>query len=284
MAGMSGLSILGVLAALSAAVSWGGGDFTGGLASRRDHPFQVVYLSSITSLGPLVLLAWLSGEGMASSRSIVLATAAGAAGTLGLAAFYRGLLVGRASVVSPVAAVLGAIVPILVGVVRAGLPTTPTLLGFAAGLLAIWLLGGGGASLSGEDAEELRMALLAGVGFGAFLTLIALVDPGQIFIPLVFSKLGSLVVGALVVWRRGWGFPGLISNKLAVLAGLLDTSGNILYLLAAQWTRLDVVAVLASLYPAGTVILSRMILKEQMTRRSWVGLLVALIAIALIGS
>ncbi|MGA9533639.1 MAG: EamA family transporter [Anaerolineales bacterium] len=283
MASMFSLPILGVTAALSAAVSWGGGDFSGGLASRRHHPFQVVYLSSITSLVPLVLLALFSGEGMASLRSIALATAAGATGTLGLAAFYRGLLVGRASVVSPVAAVLGAIVPILVGVLRAGLPTTPTLFGFGAGLLAIWLLGGGGTALAGEDGEELRMALLAGVGFGAFLTLIALVDPGQIYIPLVFSKLGSLFVAALVVWRQGWGFPGLLSNKFAVLAGLLDTGGNIFYLLAAQWARLDVVAVLASLYPAGTVILSRLILNEKMTRRSWGGLLVALLAIALIG-
>lgn len=281
---MSGTSIFGLLSALSAAVSWGAGDFSGGLASRKQHPFQVVYLSSAGSLAPLLLLALLSGEGLPSLRSALLAGTAGAIGTLGLAAFYRGLLVGRAAVVSPVAAVLGAVVPILVGVVRAGLPTFPTLLGFGTGLLAIWLLTGGGPALAGENGEELRMALLAGIGFGGFLTLIALVDPGEVFGPLVCSKLGSLGVAALVVWRRGWEFAGLTSNKPALLAGLLDTAGNVFYLLAAQWARLDVVAVLASLYPAGTVVLSRLVLKERMTRRSWLGLLVALLAIALIGS
>jgi drug/metabolite transporter (DMT)-like permease len=282
MSGMPALPALGVLSALAAAVTWGGGDFSGGIASRRHHPFQVVFLSSLTSLPPLLLLAFASGEGAPSPWSVVVATAAGAAGTLGLAAFYRGMLVGRTAVVSPVAAVLGAVVPLLIGLLKAGLPSPVTLAGFASGLLAIWMLAGGGPAAGARHPEELRMALLARIGFGGFLTLVAQVEPGQVFMPLVFTKLGSIAVAAFMVWRLRLGFPNLLSNRLALLSGILDTSGNVFYLLAAQWARLDVAAVLASLYPAGTVVLARLVIKEQMSRRSWLGLLVSLLAIALV--
>jgi drug/metabolite transporter (DMT)-like permease len=273
---------LGALSALLSAGSWGGGDFSGGLASRRHGVFQVLVISSVTSLPLLVGLGLILGQVWPSPRSALLAGIAGFTGTLGLAAFYRGISVGRIAVVAPVASVLGATVPLLVGVVQAGDLTMTRVLGFVSALLSIWLVSSTNAVTTGDLRRELKLALTAGLGFGAFLTVIPLVDEGDIIGPLVVSKVTGMVVAAFVVWASRVELPSLGASRTAILAGILDTGGNFFYLTGVQLTRLDVVAALASLYPAVTVLLGRTILAEHVSRRQWAGVLLSLVAILLI--
>lgn len=279
---MSSIPFLGALSALAASVAWGGGDFSGGFASRRHHPFQVLVLSASIGLLPLLPLTLIRGEGPPLLTTLVLATIAGAAGTLGLAAFYRGLTMGSTAVVAPVASVIGALVPLLVGLVRSGLPGSLKMLGFIAGLTGIWLVSGSSDGLSEARARDLRWGLLAGIGFGGFLTVIAQVDSSQLFMPLIISKISGMVVAGVFLMRQGMPVPAPGTNRTAMLAGLLDTAGNSFYLFGTQLTRLDVVAVLASLYPAVTVVLGRAILQEDVTPRQWSGVGVSILAIALV--
>jgi len=279
---MFGPDLLGALSALASAFSWGGGDFSGGVAARRYGPFQVLVLSAATSLPLIVLLDLLAGEGLPSLRSGMLAAVAGACGTLGLAAFYRGLAIGRVAVVAPLASVLGTVVPVLVGVFDAGLPSAVRLAGFALALAGIWLVTGSNGEKVASTRREIELAILAGIGFGIFLTLIALVDPDEVFSPLVSSKIAGLLLCLWIVRARGLSVPSPRSSWAAVAAGILDTGGNVFYLLGTQMTRLDVVAALGSLYPAITVLLGWRLLKERVSRRQWLGVVVSLAAVILI--
>lgn len=274
--------LLGSLSALAASFSWGIGDFSGGYASRRHHPFQVLTLSAAIGLLPLLVLILFSNEGFPGFRNLLLGAAAGLAGTLGLAVFYRGLMLGKSAVVAPVASVIGAFVPLIIGMIRSGLPDGQKMVGFAFGLAGIWLVSQQ-RPVAGEVGETgLRYGLLAGLGFGSFLTLIALVGEEAIYAPLIASKLGGLIFSFIYIRRRGLKIPALTSNPSAALAGLMDTAGNIFYLLGAQLTRLDVVAALSSLYPAGPVLLGRFLLKEQVSGRQWIGVFTSIVAIVLL--
>lgn len=279
---MFGNDLLGAASALASAFSWGGGDFSGGMASRKYGPFQVLVLSAATSLPLILLLDLLAGEGLPSLRSGLLAAAAGGCGTLGLAAFYRGLAIGRVAVVAPVASVLGTVVPVLVGVFDAGVPSIIRLAGFGLALLGIWLVTGSNGEKAAGTRREMELAVLAGIGFGIFLTLIALVDPDEVFSPLVSSKVAGLLVSLWIVRAHGLAVPTPRQSWAAVAAGVLDTGGNIFYLVGTQMTRLDVVAALGSLYPAITVLLGWRLLKEQVSGRQWFGVAISLAAVVLI--
>ena len=126
------------------------------------------------------------------------------------------------------------------------------------------------------------LALLAGVGFGAFFILLGQVEPGKVFTPLLIARVVALCVALLMLLIYRMSLPRLTSNPTALLAGVLDAGGNIFYLLARQFVRLDVAAVLASLYPVTTVILAHFILRERISRPQWAGVLVCLTAIVLI--
>lgn len=274
--------LLGAFSALAASLSWGGGDFSGGFASRRLHPFQVLTISAAVGIVPLIVLLIFGEEGLPSLRAILLAGSAGVAGTLGLAAFYRGLVEGRSAVVAPVASVIGAMIPVLIGMAQAGLPTVQRFVGFAIGLLGIWLVTQEQPIEGVSGNGGLRSAVLAGLGFGGFLTLIAQLGPDEVFGPLIVSKLSGLLLSVFLLRRLDLPIPGFRANPVAGLAGLLDTAGNIFYLLAAQLTRLDIAAALSSLYPAGTVLLAWVLLKERISPRQWLGVTASLAAIVLI--
>ena len=128
-------------------------------------------------------------------------------------------------------------------------------------------------------ADGLGLAILAGIGFGGFLALIAQTDGGQIFTPLVISKFASLVLAIFLVRTRGLPLPKPTDFPVAILSGFLDTGGNILYLFATQFTRLDIAALLSSFYPAGTVLLSSLILKEKISSQQWFGVSTCVAAI-----
>lgn len=274
-------SLLGILFALISAASWGGGDYSGGRAARRHHALQVVILSVLASLALLLFLALLKREFSMTLESIGWAAAAGASGVLGTALLYRGLARGNAAAVAPTAAVVGAAVPVLFAAASQGLPGTTALAGFATGLVGIALVSAAPAGRAG-GIREISLAVLSGLGFGGFFVFISLGQDGQLFAPLVIAKLASLGVAYILLRGQRLPLPVINSNPAALLAGALDVGGNVFFLLARQLTRLDVAAVLASMYPAMTVLLARRMLHEHVSPVQWLGMGLCLLAIALI--
>jgi drug/metabolite transporter (DMT)-like permease len=270
-----------VIFALTSALVWGSGDFGGGLATRRGNQFQVLVLSTFSGIVLLLLCAAAWGESLPGLRSAMWAALAGVAGTLGLASLYRGLSLGYAASVAPVAAVVSAALPVVFSIVTEGVPAPTRLAGLALALLGIWLVSAtsGGAGLG---AQGVGLALLAGLGFGGFFILIGQVEPGALFSPLVVARGVSLSMALLLLWGRRQSLPSIPRSPIALLAGMLDAGGNVFYLLARQHTRLDIAAVLSSLYPVTTVLLASLVLKERVSPLQWLGAAVCLAAVVLI--
>jgi drug/metabolite transporter (DMT)-like permease len=277
-------NLIGVLFALFSAALWGGADFSGGFASRRMRPFQVLVISSILGTAALLVFALLLRENLFVPRQWFWGTLAGAAGLLGLAALYHGLAHGQAAVVSPIAGVIGASLPVIFTALTQGWPSSMQLLGFLLAIGGIWLA----ARTAGGSIQSLRqglwMAFLAGSGFGIFFVAIAQAGSEAVFTPLAIAKLASLILAGLVVWRSGQTMPSLTSNRAALLAGILDAGANACYMLATRFTRLDVAVVLSSLYPASTVLLARGISAERITPWQWLGVGMCVSAIGFIVS
>lgn len=277
-------NILGITFALLSAAIWGSGDFSGGLAARKISPFQVLLLTAGTGVMVLLVCGLVWREALPSAQDIQYAVLAGLAGGLGIAALYRALAMGVSASAAPTSAVITAIVPVLFTTLTIGLPRLELMLGFALALLGIWLVARSPDGHSEANHKGMLLALLAGVGFGIFFVLVAQVSHGSLFFPLVAARLVSLSVALAMISLRRQSLPNPIKNPVALLSGLLDTVGNVFYLLATQHTRLDVAAVLSSLYPAATVFLSILLLKERVSGWQWLGVTCCLGAVALIAS
>ncbi len=267
---------------LTSALVWGAGDFLGGLSSRRSSVLGALLVNE--SSGFMVLLACAFGfqEPLPSFAQIAWSVAAGLVGVIGLGALYWGLASARASIVAPVSAVIAALLPAAYSAMTIGLPSPNQQVGFFIALGAIVLV-----SYSNQGIGELHalgLAFIAGVGFGLFFIFIHQGSAGSTFFPLVFSRGVSIpLVLALLLWRRA-PLPSKRVMPLALVSGMFDAGGNIFFLLATQFGRLDVATILSSLYPASTVILSRLVLGERTTRLQQLGVVAALIAIALIAA
>jgi drug/metabolite transporter (DMT)-like permease len=270
-----------VLLGLASALSWGAGDYSGGIASRRSPVLGVLAVGQATGVALSAGLALLGGEPFPPAGALGWAALAGASGAVGLAALYRGLAVGRMAVVAPISAVLSAAIPVVVGALGEGLPPAPKLAGFGLALAGIWLVARVGET--GEGRAGLGLALLAGCGFGGFLSLMDRAADGGTFWPLAAARGTSLAItlSAVLVRRRPWA-PPRPALPVILLSGALDAAGNAFFVLASQVGRLDVAAVLSSLYPASTVLLAALILRERVSRPQGVGIGAVLAAIALI--
>ena len=268
------------LALLSAGV-WGSGDFLGGIAARRAHVFHVLLATALAGVVFLGLLAWATGESWPDASGLVYAVGAGCAGALGLSALYRGLAGGNAAAVAPTAAVMTAIGPVLVNAVLVGPPSVTQSAGFGLALLGIWLVAGASPGQP-ADHRHLLLAASAGTGFGIFLVLIAHVNQQAVFSGLAIARGVTVVVALLLTATVRAAWPPLASLPIAMAAGMLDAGGNALYLLAARYTRLDVAAVLSSLYPISTVALAFLVDKQTIRGWQWVGAASCLGAVALI--
>ena len=274
--------ILAVAFGLASAASWGSGDFSGGVASRRGNVYSVVIISQLIGGVFLIALASTLGERIPSLDDLLLGGTAGVLGVIGLAALYSGFASGRMGVVAPVAAVVAAIIPIVASLITEGLPSTSQMAGFGLGLVAVWLISSSGDGKS-IRARELGLATIAGLGFGMFFILIDRVSESALLWPLVTARAASacfLVVFATA--RRQLETPARNHFPIIAMAGLFDAGGNAFFLLSARMGRLDVAAVLSSLYPAMTVLLAWLILKEGLMPRQWLGVAAALAALVFI--
>lgn len=275
-------SVFGLLAALT----WGGADFAGGLSSRRIGALTAAAASELVGLGLLLGLLPVFGEPLPGGRQIGLALASGVVGVMGLLALYRAIAVGQISVAAPVSALLAALLPILFGTLSEGFPGWLAVGGFGLALAAVWLISQGdldGRARPGRLAD-LRLALLAGLGFGLYLILIHQASGEALLWPLIFSRTAGTLTALAVVLARRLPFPDLRQGTWALVLfnGLGDVGGNLFYLLAGQAGRMDVAAALSALYPAGTVFLAWLVLKERINRPQKAGVALALAALVLL--
>lgn len=279
------MTFLAVIYGLMAALAWGTGDFAGGLAARRSgNALLAVFHAEWIGLAALLLVMLGQPEALPDARNAWLAALAGAVGSLALMGLYQAMAEGQMSIAAPVSALLGASLPVTVGIWREGWPDALTLMGFPLALAAVWLVSTGEAGLGSRlNWKPLLLPLAAGIGFGLYFLLIHDAAQASRWWPLVFSRSGGmtvLIVFALVrrmslrFPRRAWG--------AALVNGIFDVSANGLYVLASQTGRLDVAVVLSSLYPGMTVFWAWLLLKEKMVVWQKVGIALALLAIALI--
>jgi len=271
-----------IIYGLCSAFAWGAGDFSGGLATRRINVLLVVLWSQLIGAGALIALALVLREAVPQLRPMLYGAMAGLVGVLGLAALYRGLAIGRMGIVAPLSALMAAVIPVLFGAFQEGLPTAIQLAGFAMAVVAIWTL-----SYSGGDgkpqAQEWTHALAAGVGFGLFFVFIDKASSQAVFWPLVAARTASITcMLCLVLLRGNYAAPAKPHLTHLMLVGIFDAAGNAFFALASRTGRLDISAVLASLYPAVTVLLASVLLRERLLPRQWAGVVLAVAALVMI--
>jgi drug/metabolite transporter (DMT)-like permease len=277
-----GVTGLATVYGLSSAAGWGAGDFCGGLASKHSSVFSVLFVSQLVGGTLLAVIALVLGLGFPIPRQIILGSGAGIFGLVGLICLYSGLASGRMSLVAPLTALVAVILPVLFGIFTEGMPGVLQLLGFAFALLSIWQLSFSGLRIQAER-RILLLAVISGTSFGLFFVLLGSVAQEAILWPIISARWSSVLVLFIFCVVRGEALlPASGRLPLIGLAGLLDTAGNGFFALAAQAGRLDISVVLSSLYPAVTVLLSFLLLKERLTLRQWSGVLSALFAITLI--
>lgn len=265
--------------ALLASLTYGAADFLGGMMGRR-MPITVVILWSQTVSMVLALIAALVFPAdLVTGADIGWGAFAGAAGTIGIYFLYQGLAQGRMAVVSPVAALVGAVLPMGVGIGLGERPLPVEWFGIALALPAIWLVAAVGDM---QHLKGMMHGVLAGVGFGTFFAAIAQTGDGSGFWPLVGARVTQVAVLGLVAYRQKLGPPPWGTRLAVSAAGAGDMLANVFVLLAFRSGMLTLVAVLTSLYPAITVLLAVWILSEPIGLRQRLGLLLALLAVAFI--
>ncbi|HUO46646.1 MAG TPA: EamA family transporter [Acidimicrobiia bacterium] len=267
--------------ALLASLTYGAADFLGGFIGRRVPILAVVLWSQAVGLIMAILAALLFPADTVGLIDFIWGSVGGLAGTMGLFFLYKGLAEGRMAVVSPVTALVGAAVPIGIGLVIGERPGPSDWIGIALAMPAIWLV-------AGAPAQEIeikggaRYGVFAGVGFGLFFAAIAQTGVGSGLWPLVGARVAQVAMVATVAAVKDIGLPPAGSRLALVVLGLGDILANVFLLLAFRSGMLTIVSVLASLYPAITVLLAVIVLKEPIHRRQLTGLALTLLAVSLI--
>lgn len=275
---------MAILLGLLAAAFYGSADFCGGMAARRSSIFSVTAISQAAGFGLLlVLLPFAPAHPRVQDFGWGLI--AGICGGAGLALLYHALRVGTMGIVSPITAVLAAGLPVGIGFLRGQYPSAVQLAGIAVALLAVVLIAfsndpGGRREFATAGVRE---AVLSGLLLGGVYVLLAMSGKHAGLYPLVTARAGSAGLLALVALAlRAPLRPAAGGLPLIALAGLLDMSANALYVLATFAGELAIAAVLTSLYPASTVFLARIILRERLQPQQWAGVFCALVGVVLI--
>lgn len=271
-----------IIFGLAAAFCWGTADFSGGSATKRNGVLVVAIVSQTIGILFLIASALAFSESLPSIKDMLWGASAGLAGGMGLLALYHALSVEKMGIVAPVTAVMSALVPVTFGMITEGLPAKGQLIGFLFAFIGVWLISRDNDS-SKIELQKLRLPFIAGTGFGLFMILIDQVQTDGIFWPLVGARMATIPTFIIVAYfMKKIEIPGIRYLPLIVLAGILDTGGNIFYVLAAKTGRLDIAAILTSMYPAITVLLAWVLLKERLKKRQWAGVLAVMAAVVLI--
>jgi drug/metabolite transporter (DMT)-like permease len=271
--------------ALSAALLFGVGDFLGGLATRRAAALPVALLAQVAGLVALLAVLPLLETADPTRGDLAWGAVAGMFGGVGLTLMFRSFALGAMGVAAPVTALCAAGVPVVTGLALGERPGVAALVGVGLAMVAVALISREEAAAKARALAPLRTvvgtALVAGVAFGIFFTLLGQTGDDAGLWPLVAARSASglLLLGPVLRTR---GLPVATVAWTACLSGVVDMGANVLYVLATRRGLLSVVAVLTSLYPATTVVLARYVLREPVGRVQLVGFAVAAVAVALI--
>jgi drug/metabolite transporter (DMT)-like permease len=297
-----------ILFALAAAASWGGGDFSGGMGVKAAGgttagALRVVLIAHASSLAVLLAILSLQHAALPHGAPLAWGLVAGVTAGISLTAFYIALARGAMGGSAALSGLLAAAIPAAVSSVLEGLPAPLRIAGFALALGAIWLIAAGPSpesehAIDGSEPSEssrttLMLALIGGIGFGIYFVALRLANPLGVLEPVAIARSASLVTCALLLLavtlrskRAAVAEPTSKLTRMAILwalgVALLDTGGNLLLIAATRIGRLDIAAVLASLYPAGTILLAAWHLHERPTRRQLMGMAIAAAAVVMI--
>ena len=284
------------LLALAAAVLWGGGDFSGGMSVKTaggtmGAALRVIVLSHSASLGVLLAAVWWRGDAFPHGAPLAWGLVAGATAGIALACFYVALSRGAMGASAALSGLLAAAIPAAVSASAEGSPGVMRTVGFLVAGMAIWLIAAGpNPEAKPADRGTVWLAVAGGVGFGVYFVALKFAGAAGVIWPLATARMGSLTVCSLLVGGMALGTrAGEARFRLTRLVVgwamggvLLDTSGNLLFIMATRAGRLDVAAVLASLYPASTILLAAWTLHERPTRRQGLGMAAAAAAVVMI--
>jgi drug/metabolite transporter (DMT)-like permease len=275
--------VIALLLALGSSLAYGCADFLGGLGARKAHVLRTVMIAAPASLA-VELLLWPFLGASFSADALAWGAASGIASAAAFALLYRTLAMGPMNVLSPVTALVSAMLPVGVGLLQGEHLGAAGLVGLPLALVAVVLVSAGHGAGS---ARPSRAALLLAFGAG-----------GAIALQLIFlhqapsdSGVAPLIIGravssAIILAAAGLMYRRLGSERpayaMSTAAGVLDSMANLLFLLAARSGDLTVVAVITALYPAGTVLLARSVLAERIRRGQLVGLGAAAVAVSLL--
>jgi drug/metabolite transporter (DMT)-like permease len=280
--------VLSVVLAAFSALIWGAGDFCGGKATQRARALPVTVVAQLAGLPVVVLGLVLISATSPRPSDLGWGALAGVAGFVGLVLLYRGLAAGAMAIFAPVTAVTAAVVPLGAGLVLGESPGTLALIGVCCAIIAIGLMSVQVAA-SGRQAvvtpRLILLALAAGTMFGVFFILLGRAGDNAGMWPVLGVRVGSITLGLLLVARQR------VSLRLdrpvlrwTVTAGVFDITANALYLLAAQRGLLSVVAPVAALYPASTVLLAFLVDRERLRPVQLAGLGLAVTALVLVAT
>jgi len=270
------------LFAIASAALYGAADFLGGMASRRASTMAVVVWSQAAGLVMLLLVLPLLPDASPSRSDWFWGAVAGIAGSVGVGLLYRALAIGTMAVVAPTTAVCAVVIPVMAGLLAGERLAGLTIAGIGLAVVAIVLVSQERRTTS-VARKGIGIAFLSGVAIGFFFLALARTAPAAGMWPLVASRAISLVLfGGLGLATAQ---PMMMASPVARIAiggGVVDMAANALYLAATRYGALSIVVTLASLYPASTVILARVVLGERLSRWQIAGVVCALGAIVLI--
>ena len=286
---------MGVLFGLLAAAAYGAADFAGGRVSRIADVFSVVLVSQLLGAVPLLIVIPFLAEGSPTAVALGWGAAAGLGGGAGVLFLYRGLAIGRMSVVAPITGVVAAILPVVFGLTIGERPSPISLVGVVVALVSVVLVSSAPPIDDETDVDlEARVerswrssgvpqAFAAGTCFGLFFVFLNQAGDDSGVWPLVGTRGSSLLLVATVTIAMRRPIKPPPGTLLAIgFAGLLDVAANVFYLISTRFGLLSLVAVLTSMYPAVTVLLARILLNERMIKTQLAGLALAGAAIVMI--
>jgi drug/metabolite transporter (DMT)-like permease len=264
---------------------------------------RVVLIAHASSLAVLVAILALRHAPLPHGAPLVWGLVAGVTAGISLTAFYIALARGAMGGSAALSGLLAAAIPAAVSSVLEGVPAPLRIAGFVLALAAIWLIAAGpspesGHAVDGSEPTEssratLVLALIGGVVFGIYFVALRLANPLGVVEPVALARSASLVTCALLLLlvtlrskRARVAEPAAKLTRMVIVwalgVALLDTGGNLLLIAATRTGRLDIAAVLASLYPAGTILLAAWHLHERPTRRQLTGMAIAAAAVVMI--
>ncbi len=273
-----------VLLSLLAAASYGLSDFNGGWVSKRVSAWAVALAAQCGGVLATLLIA-LPSDARPSGADLAWALLAGIGNGFGTAFLYRGLSSGRMGVVAPVSGVGAAVVPVVTGFLIGERPGLVVWLGIALAFPAIWIVAREPSASGSASSGGFLDGVLAGLGFGTLFVALSRVSEDAGLLPLAVNQAvgGVVIVAVAVAMRQQW-LPREPRAALGLGSGVLAALATWLFMVASRGDHLTVASVVVSLYPAFTVLLAAMLLREHVHRVQALGLGMCAVSVALVAA